>query len=117
MPFDVARLYGSAEDFFALDGDAVMKLTAAAAEQVCLLAAEAGFAVLCVEGGVRNGATFAAKLDCIWDGAPAADVQDLQQNNKAAAEFVRRRAAAINAFIITLDDRAVGERRRDHPRS
>jgi hypothetical protein len=95
-------LFDSAEDFFRLGGSVVMKLTPAAAVEVCKRAAERGFIIARIEGGIWEAPWFEARLDCIWDGAdPPIDKDRAQKNNELAAQFIQREMRQHNAFILT----------------
>jgi hypothetical protein len=95
-------LYQSAEDFFALDGNAVMRLSPSAAAATCEQATHHGLLVLRIEGGVWVSPNFRARGDCIWDGVdPPVSEQEAAANNSAAALFIREQAAAHSAFILT----------------
>lgn len=105
MNVDRQRRYDSMEDFFDLEGSVVMKLTPDAAIAVCKIAAERGFVVLRVEGGIWRCPGFEARLDCIWDGrATRVSLCQARGNNQSAAEFIRSEAVRHDAFIITVDD-------------
>jgi hypothetical protein len=102
MTVDHGRLYDAAEDFFDLKGSVVMKLTPAAAIEVCKEAARRGLVVARIEGGIWHNPGFEARLDCIWDGAdPPLDRQEAEANNVLAAEFVRSESGIHGAFILT----------------
>ncbi|RKP43277.1 colicin immunity protein [Trinickia fusca] len=94
--------YEEAEDFFALQGSIVMKLTTEAAIGVCEQAAQRGLLVSRIEGGIWHNPGFEARIDCIWDGGdPPLDVQAAHENNLAAIEFIRSELPEHDAFIIT----------------
>jgi hypothetical protein len=103
MGVDRTRLYDSTWDFFKPSGHAIMKLTSSAALDVCLQAVAHHLVVLGVEGGIHDATGFEARLDCIWDGlSPPLDEAGADQNNLSAAQFIREKSAAHNAFIITV---------------
>jgi len=99
---ELNRLYGSATDYFSLNGHGVMKLTPDAAVDVCLQAAQHGLVVVRIEGGIWHSPGFEARLDRIWDGAdPPIDLDRAMANNARAAEDVRRERAVHSAFIVS----------------
>lgn len=102
MPLDRKKLYSSANDFFALNGSIVMKLTSDAAIEVCESAVESGLVIARVEGGIWHFPGFEARLDCIWDGvSPPVEYEVAEINNIAAADFIRGERTVHDAFIIT----------------
>lgn len=102
MAVDRARLYESSADFFKLGGSVIMKLTPAAAIAVCKEAAQRGFVVARVEGGIWHNPGFEARLDCIWDGDdPPIDRNAADANNGRAAEFIKSQSPMHSAFILT----------------
>ncbi len=102
MEFERNRLYDTAEDFFSAQGSGVMKLSPAAAVDVCLSASARGFVVARVEGGIWHNPGFEARTDCIWDGIdPPVDSATALRNNVDAAEFVREESAVHNSFVVT----------------
>lgn len=103
MKVDRQKLYREGNDFFDLDGNAVMKLGREAAIAVCLDAASKGLLVLKVEGGIWSNGTFEARLDAIWDGAdPPVEEKDAVANNRAAVNFIQFQHPGYNAFIVTV---------------
>ena len=108
MNIDLQRRYDSSDDFFALGGSVVMKLSAAAAIAVCEHATRYGLVITRVEGGIWHSPGFEARLDCIWDGVdPTVNVSVAESNNKTAAEFIRSESQAHDAFVVTAQ-RLVG---------
>lgn len=102
MVIDRQKLYGTAADFFDLDGNAQMKLSRDAAAKVCVDAAVKGFLVVKVEGGIWNNGRFEARTDAIWDGIDPPVVQmEAHQNNLRAAAFITSLDDRYNAFILT----------------
>jgi hypothetical protein len=102
MAFDHSRVYDSSEDFFALDGSCVMMLTTKAAIESCERAAECGFLVARVEGGIWRNPGFEARLDCIWDGLnPPVDRDTAEENNHIAAVFILSESAVHDVFVLT----------------
>ncbi|TZF83511.1 colicin immunity protein [Lysobacter lacus] len=99
---DRSRLYESPQDFFALNGNAVMRLSPAAAASACEQAASRGIVVARVEGGIWSAPNFEARGDCIWDGLdqPVSQPQ-AAANNLAAAQFIHAHANSHSAFILT----------------
>ncbi len=102
MKVNRQKLYHRGADFFALDGNAVMKLSREAAIEACLDAASQGLVAIKIEGGIWSDGTFEARMDAIWDGAdPPVKRKDAHENNLAAANFIRSQDPSYNAFIIT----------------
>ncbi|MBB3465233.1 colicin immunity protein [Rhizobium sp. BK377] len=94
--------YESADDFFNLGGSAVMKVTVDAALSICQRATNRGLVVARIEGGIWHVEGFEARLDCIWDGVdPPVDSEKANQNNYAAAEFIRSESGIHDTFVIT----------------
>ena len=102
MGIDRMKVYQTAKNFFDIGGGAVMKLTRAAAIDVCCGAAERGLLVAKIEGGIDRGGIFEARLDAIWDGAdPPIDYDRARANNLSAAQFIGAQSDEYNAFIVT----------------
>ncbi|ARK45510.1 toxin-immunity protein system imunity protein CdiI [Burkholderia pseudomallei] len=105
MNIDLQRRYDSSDDFFSLGGSVVMKLSADAAIAVCERAGQHGLVVARIEGGIWHFPGFEARLDCIWDGIdPPVDVGVAEQNNLAAAEFVRSESQEHDVFVVTAPE-------------
>ena len=103
MRHDRGRLYSEERSFYELEGNAVMKLTPKAAIGVCLSAADRGFVISRVEGGIWHDPGFEARYDCIWNGVdPPVDATEAMQNNREAAEFIRNQSGMHGAFILTV---------------
>lgn len=99
---DRGKLYRDSEDFFRLGGSVTMRLTRAAACEVCEQAAAKGILVARIEGGVWQDPGFESRLDAIWDGAdPPISTEDAHQNNLAARAFVEKQPSLHTAFILT----------------
>lgn len=97
-----SRLFNTAQSFFEEKGSAVMKLSADAAIEVCLLAGRHGLVVARIEGGIWHHPGFEARVDCIWDGAnPPVGLSDAEANNKNAAYFIKQEMSVHDAFVIT----------------
>ena len=80
-----------------------MKLSADGAIAICEQAAGRGFVVIRIEGGIWHAPGFEARLDCIWDGVdPPTDRSVAEQNNTAAAEFVRDERHLHDVYVITV---------------
>lgn len=110
------KLYDRIEDFFDLDGNAVMKLTREAAIRLCLATAPKELVVVKVEGGIWSGGQFEARLDAIWDGLdPPLGPEKAKENNLRAANFIKSVPAIDNAFLITCAP-AAGYEHRVQPR-
>ena len=102
MKGDRTKLYDSASAFFDLGGSAVMYLATTAAIDACSQAASQGLVVVRIEGGIWRAFTFEARLDCIWDGAdPPLGGEAAAENNRLAADFIRRQGETHNAFVLT----------------
>ncbi|MBO7776723.1 colicin immunity protein [Burkholderia pseudomallei] len=102
MDINLQQRYDSSDDFFSLGGSVVMRLSADAAIAVCERAGQHGLAVARVEGGIWHFPGFEARLDCIWDGDdPLVDVAVAEQNNLAAAKFVRSESHKHDVFVVT----------------
>ena len=102
MSIDLQRRYDSPDDFFALGGSIVMKLSADAAILVCERAVEQGVVIARVEGGIWHSPGFEARLDCIWDGIdPPTIFSAAEKNNLDAAKFIRLECTVHDAFILT----------------
>lgn len=99
-PRDV--LFDHAGDFFSLKGSVWMRLTPAAAVDVCIRAAAEGLVVARIEGGVWHAPGFEARHDCIWDGAdPPISESEAHLNNLTAADFIREEMECHDVFILT----------------
>ena len=96
------ELHDSANIFFAAGGRGTLKFTPDAAVKICLSAATLGYVVARIEGGIWHSPGFEARLDCIWDGAdPPISLLQAQENNAAAAHFIKAESALHNAFVLT----------------
>jgi hypothetical protein len=103
MKGEINRLYSCADDFYALEGNFVMFLTPGAAAAVCRSAAERGWVIGRVEGGVWHPG-FESRVDCIWDGIwppPPVSFAQAKINNQLAAEFIESMSIEHSAFILT----------------
>jgi len=79
-----------------------MKLSADAAIAVCERAGQHGLIIARIEGGIWHFPGFEARLDCIWDGVdPPVDDGVAEQNNLAAAEFIRSESEVHDVFVVT----------------
>ena len=79
-----------------------MRLTAAAAIDVCIEADLHGLVIARVEGGIWHNPGFEARVDCIWDGAdPPIALLSARENNRRAADFIRDQSRRHSAFILT----------------
>jgi Colicin-E5 Imm protein len=102
MNFPRDMLYKNAADFFLAEGSVWMRLSPAAAIDVCMIAAANGIIVARIEGGIWHSPGFEMRLDCIWDGAdPPISESDAHLNNLAAADFIREEMDFHTAFIFT----------------
>ena len=110
MNIDSLRRYESADDFFALNGSVVMKMTVAAAISVCEQAISHGLVVSRVEGGIWHNPGFEARLDCIWDGADSSvDKVSVEKSNRFAAIFIKSESFQHDTFIIAVSKVLFGE--------
>ena len=79
-----------------------MKLSADAAIEVCLVAADHGLVVARIEGGIWHHPGFEARVDCIWDGSdPPISPSGAVSNNKRAASFIAEERSEHDSFVIT----------------
>jgi hypothetical protein len=102
MKGERSKLYSDANDFYALSGNNVMKLSPSAAIAVCRTAANNGLVIARVEGGIWLSPGFEARLDCIWNGAdPPISVEAADRNNLIAGDFILQQGVAHTAFILT----------------
>ncbi len=102
-------LYDNAEDFFVLDGNAVMIMTTEAAIAVCRQAAEREIVVMGIEGGGWRQA-FVVNPMCIWDGlVPPVSMKYAHVNNLRMAKIIESESATNQAFILTTS--SIHERR------
>lgn len=103
MNIDSLRQYESADDFFALNGSAVMKMTIAAAISVCEQAISHGLIVSRIEGGIWHNPGFEARLDCIWDEADSSvDKFSAEKSNRSATGFIKSESFQHDTFIVTV---------------
>lgn len=95
------KLYNEAEDYFQLNGHAIMKLTPEAAMNACDLASDEGVLIWRVEGGIWHNPGFEMRLDCIWDWCANRE-SSLAEANLAAKKFILQESQnQHNAFILT----------------
>lgn len=102
--------YEKPEAYFALEGNAIMKLSPAAAIEVCNLALINGFVAVRIEGGLCSmeggRVMFEPRVNCIWDAYdPSVKTSETIKNTNAdAAQFVREESLSgvHNCFIITM---------------
>lgn len=97
------RIFSNANEFFLRDGSGAMRLTPDAARRVCLSAAENGFLVGKIEGGIWYSPGFGSRLDCIWDSkvCPPVDRERTRTSNAMAAQFVDEESGLHDVFIVT----------------
>lgn len=108
MQIDLHQRYEFSDDFFLLDGSIVMPLSADAATEVCERASQHGLVVARIEGGIWHFPGFEARVDCIWDGVDLpVDARAAEENNLAAAEFIRSEKQMHDVFIVTTFQIAV----------
>lgn len=102
MKGERGKVYTSAEDFFALDGNIVMMLSSSAAIQVCAMSAGRNLVVFRLEGGFWHNPGFEARRDCIWDGtSPPLSMEAAEENNKAAAAYIRKKSPEHDVFVVS----------------
>ena len=102
MKIDLQRRYDSADDFFSIGGSVLMKMSGDAAIAVCERATARGLVIARIEGGIWHSPGFEARLDCIWDGGdPPVGLGVAEENNLAAAEFIRSESDKHNVFVLT----------------
>ncbi len=102
MKIDKAIVYDSPNDFFELNGSVVMKLTATAAQDVCIKAFGQGFVVVRIEGGIWHNPGFEARLDCIWDGIdPPISEAEAVINNARALAMICEENKVHDTFVVT----------------
>lgn len=102
MKPDRKKRYDDPEDYFRLGGSVTMRLTGAAAMEVCQTAAVKGLIVVRVEGGNWHHPGFQPSLACIWDGAdPPVTVERAHENNSKAAAFIEEESEEYDVFILT----------------
>ena len=103
MNIDSLRRYESADNFFALNGSVVMKMTVAAAISVCEQAISHGLVVSRIEGGILHNPGFEARLDCIWDEADSSvDKVSAEKSNRSAAVFLKSEIFQYDTFVISV---------------
>jgi hypothetical protein len=94
--------YESANDFFDLRGNMLMRLTSKAAIEVCERSSKLGLIVSRIEGGIWHDPIFEARIDCIWDGIDYPEKMDaVEMNNKKAIEFIQEESEVHDVFILT----------------
>jgi Colicin-E5 Imm protein len=99
---DLATRYDSADDFFSLGGNILMKLSREAAIAVCSKAASQNLLITRIEGGIWHSPGFEARVDCIWDGLdPPVTPKQAEHNNNNAIIFIRHESTIHDTFVIT----------------
>jgi hypothetical protein len=102
MGADRASLHDESTTFFDGRGSGWLKLTPGAAKNVCAHAADLGFVVVRVEGGLWHAPGFEARIDCIWEGIdPPVSVEEARENNMRALPSIEGEEKTHGAFIIT----------------
>lgn len=102
MTLERGKLHDCANDFFDFQMSSVMVLTPSAAVEVCLAAAQRGFVIARVEGGIWHDPGFEPRVNCIWDGADPPIVESAaESNNIEAANFIRKEGQVHSGFVIT----------------
>ena len=96
------KIYEESEDFFALNGNYIMKLSAEAAIEVCKKATEKNLYILKIEGGIWHNPGFEARIDCIWDSLNDLSKTSVQENNQEAMNFIIEEKGIHDAFIMTM---------------
>ncbi|QHI99286.1 colicin immunity protein [Xylophilus rhododendri] len=102
MKIDDQKIYEDGEDFFELNGNAVMKLSPEAALSVCKIATFRRVSIGRIEGGIFNASGFEARGDCVWDSKVAVIFDSPGENNELAAKFILEEKFVHNAFILTV---------------
>lgn len=103
MNLDLWKLYDDSLDFFRLSGNAVMKLTSKASQEVCIAATSHHLTIVRIEGGFHGNKGFESRRDCIWDGLDTPISQkNAQENNIRAENFIREHSNIHNAFVVTV---------------
>lgn len=95
------NLYENREDFYKLNGNAIMKLTPRAAKNVCQQSLSQGYIVSRIEGGIWHNPGFEMRLDCIWDRPVEFDLLP-EKALIDAIEFLDYELEEHNAFIVSL---------------
>jgi hypothetical protein len=102
MKGDKSKIYSSADDFYALEGNYIMILKPYAALEVCQSALSRGLLISRIEGGVWDGRRFQPMGDCIWDGVdPPVQGGVALINNAKACGFIEEASKEHNAFVLT----------------
>lgn len=102
--FDYGKQYNNGSDFFELEGDSCMALTAKAAIEVCEEASERKRFVWIVEGGHWLNPGYRPDSSTRWDARTELEKSgEFQKNNDIAIENIKEDAAmGYSAFMITL---------------
>lgn len=99
---DKLERYAESQDFFRLAGSVVMRLTRAAAREVCERAESHGQIVTRIEGGIWKSPFFQARHDHTWDGVDQPVSSEIaRKNNAAAARWIADVPGEIDVFIVT----------------
>lgn len=101
MICDRSIRYENGEQFFKLNGHAIMPLSVVAAIHVCQIAYSKGYIVSRVEGGIWHDPGFESRLDCIWDRNHKLDNKP-EKANKEAERFISGESEKHDVFIITV---------------
>ncbi|SES64376.1 hypothetical protein [Thalassotalea agarivorans] len=94
-------LYSDATEFFTNQGNNIMKLTPAAAIEVCRRSTDLNYIVSRVEGGIWHNPGFEMRLDCIWDRGIVCNGKQLSACEEAI-RFIENESEEHSAFIISL---------------
>lgn len=96
-------LHEDSEDFFRLNGNAVMAFSRTAAKQIFEIAGSRGFAIMRYEGGILENGAFEARLDAIWDRYYLhSGLNFLEEGNRRAMIAIESEPENYNAFIVTV---------------
>ncbi|MFC6298107.1 hypothetical protein GNF76_26120 [Pseudomonas sp. CCM 7893] len=103
---DMSKVYDKADDFFSLNGNGFMKLSAQATLKVIAMAESRGLAISKVEGFIlhRNTGECEARLDAIFDGQinPLPNMERIKNNERAKFSTEEDIASGHEIFIVTI---------------
>lgn len=104
MTFDKEKLHNESSAYLENGFSCNIKLTATAAQDVCLEATKRGFFVLIVEAGHWSEDGFRPDMNARWDAKEVLIIsEDHEQNNNLAIKNITEDSRdGYNAFMITL---------------